>query len=100
MEHINGKTYDEIIDEMCLMTLKEKCRNTLFPFYNYEFVICYRLYEFILEQCKKDIVITNSADHPIPSIFGIPIRIDRVNPDVCYLYKNVPMKIERRINDD
>ena len=92
MEHITGKTYDEIIDEMCLMTLKERCRNARFPFDNYEFVIGYRVYEFILEQCKKDIVITNGADQPMPSIFGIPIRIDHVNPDVCYLYENIPVK--------
>lgn len=30
----------------------------------------------------------NSADQPIPSIFGIPIRIDRDNPDVCYLIED------------
>ena len=92
MEYITGKTYDEIIDKMCLMTLKERCRNTHFPFDNYEFVIGYRVYEFILEQCKEDIVITNSADRPITTIFGVPIRIDRDNPDICYLYKNVPVK--------
>lgn len=92
MEHITGKTYDEIIDEMCLMTLKERCRNTRFPFDDYEFVIGYGLYKFILEQCKKDIVIKNGTDQTIPSIFGVPIRIDRDNPDVCYLYRNVPME--------
>lgn len=92
MEHITGKTYDEIIDEMCLMTLKESCRNTRFLFDNYEFIMGYRVYEFILTQYKKDLVIVNGLHHPITTIFGIPIRIDRVNPDVCYLYKNVPVK--------
>ena len=92
MEHATGKTYDEIIDEMCLMTPKERCRNTRFPFDDYESVLGYGLYKFILERCKKDIVITNSVDQPIPSIFGIPIRIDRGNTDVCYLYRNVPAK--------
>lgn len=57
MERITGKTYDEIIDEMCLMTLKERCRNARFPFDNYEFIIGYRVYEFILEQCKKKILL-------------------------------------------
>ena len=55
---------------------------------DYEFVIGYRLYEFILTQYKKDLIIVNGLNHPIPSIFGIPIRIDHVNPDVCYLIED------------